>query len=81
MSQSQQVLANWQTQTGSSHLHLLCILWGSCTNPETAPDLFAGGAMSHIFDVGSAALEKNNSGLDYLDVSPFAEFRLLTRAC
>lgn len=61
LSQSQQVLSSWQTQPGSSHLHLLCILWGSCSNPETSPDLFAGGAMSHIFVVGLAAQKKKTT--------------------
>lgn len=55
------MLSNWQTQPGSSHLHLLHVLWGSCADPETAPDLFAGGAMSHIFEVRSAAQKKNTA--------------------
>lgn len=74
MSQSPQVLPNWQTQPGSSHLHLLCILWDSCTGAETVTDLFAGEAMSHVFDVEAAAQKKNNSGSDYLDVLPFAAY-------
>jgi len=40
----------------------------SCTDPEVAPDLAAGGAKSGMFDIGPAAWEKRqSSGSGYWD--------------
>lgn len=78
VSQSQQV-SNRHSQPCSSHLHHLCVLWGSCPNPETAPDPFAGGAMSHIFEVGSAALRKKKKRTEPKQqrVTSFGSFKLV----